>query len=117
VARKLAQRDQALAQVKSLEASLEAVQDNLNYTYLKAAFDGKVVAKYVDNLRDVHPKQPVVHLLDVSRIEMVVNMPETLIANLPYVEQVEVVFDAFPDCPVPAEIYEVGTEACATTRS
>lgn len=114
---KLAQRDQALAQVKSLEASLEAAQDNLNYTNLKAPFDGKVVAKYVDNFQDVHPKQPVVRLLDASRIEMVVNIPETLIVNLPYVEQVEVVFDAFPDRPIPAEIYEVGTEACATTRT
>jgi RND family efflux transporter MFP subunit len=117
VDRKLAQRDQALAQVNSLEASLEAAQDNLSYTYLKAPFDGKVVAKYVDNFQDVRPKQPVARLLDASRIEMVVGIPETLIVNLPYVEQVEVVFDAFPDRPIPAEIFEVGTEASATTRT
>lgn len=117
VDRKLAQRDQALAEVRSLEAALEAAQDNLSYTYLKAPFEGKVVAKYVDNFQVVRPKQPVVRLLDTSRIEMVVNIPETLIVNLPYVEQIEVVFDAFPGRPITARIYEVGTEASATTRT
>lgn len=114
---KLAARDQAAAEVKSLEASLDSAKDNLEYTYLRAPFGGKVVARYVDNFQDVRAKEKVVRLLDNSHIEMVVNIPETMISNLPYVENIKVTFDAFPDQPVAAEIHEVGTEASFATRT
>jgi RND family efflux transporter MFP subunit len=117
VDRKRDTRDQAKADVKSFEASLDAAKDDLSYTYLKAPFDGTVTAKYVDNFQDVRAKQAVVRLLDASRIQMVVDLPETLISRLPYVEEIDVVFDAFPDRKIAAEIYEVGTEASLTTRT
>lgn len=117
VDRKRALRDQSRAEVSSLQASLEAAQDNLSYTYLKAPFDGEVVANYVENFQDVRAKQKVVRLLDRARIKMVVDIPENLISNLPYVSDIQVTFDAFPDQPVPAEIFEVGREASLTTRT
>jgi RND family efflux transporter MFP subunit len=117
VDRKRAARDQANADIKSLAASLDAAKDELSYTYLKAPFDGKVTAKFVDNFQDVRQKQPVVRLLDTSSIQMVVDLPETLISRLPYVTDIQVVFDTFPDQKIPARIYEVGTEASRTTRT
>jgi RND family efflux transporter MFP subunit len=117
VDRKRDQRDQAAAQVKSLQASLQAAQDELDYTSLKAPFDGAVTAKYAENYQDVRAKEAVVRLLDTSRIQMVVDVPETLISRLPEVESLWVVFDAFPERKIPAEIYEVGTEASLTTRT
>ena len=117
VENKLADRDQARAEVRSLSASLEAAKDQLRYTNLKAPFDGAITAKYVDNFQDVQAKEKIVRLLDSSRIEMVVNIPENKIADLPYVENISVTFDAFPDQPVPAEVFEIGTEASLTTRT
>lgn len=117
VDRKRDQRDQAAAEIKSLEASLQAAKDNLNYTYLKAPFRGVVTARYVDNFQDVRAKQAVVRLLDNSRIQIVVDIPETLISRLPEIEAIWVVFDAFPDHKIPAEVFEVGTEASLTTRT
>ena len=117
VDRKRDLRDQARAEVRSLQASLEAAQDNLGYTYLKAPFAGEVVAKHVENFQDVRAQQQVVRLLDRSRIRMVVNIPENMIADLPHVSGIKVTFDAFPDQPIPAEIYEVGAEASLTTRT
>lgn len=117
VDRKSAQRDQTAADVKSLSASLDAAQDQLDYTYLKAPFDGKVVQQYVQNFEDVQAKQPIVRLLDTSRIEMVVNIPENLISYAPYITNIRVQFDAFKDREIPAVIKEVGAEASRSTRT
>jgi multidrug efflux pump subunit AcrA (membrane-fusion protein) len=70
----------------------------------------------VEAFEDVRPKQPVVRLLDPSKIEMWVNVPENLISLEPYVDKVWVRFDAL-DIEVTAEIKEVGTEASQTTRT
>jgi RND family efflux transporter MFP subunit len=117
VDRKSAQRDQTVAEVKSLSASLDAARDQLDYTYLKAPFDGKVVQQYVQNFEDVRAKQAIVRLLDTSRIEMVVNIPENLISYAPYVTNIRVQFDAFKDHQIPAVIKEIGAEASRTTRT
>ena len=117
VDRKSAQRDQTAADVKSLSASLDAAQDQLDYTYLKAPFDGKVVQQYIQNFEDVRAKQAIVRLLDTSRIEMVVNIPESMISYAAYVTNIRVQFDAFKDREIPAVTKEIGAEASRTTRT
>jgi RND family efflux transporter MFP subunit len=47
----------------------------------------------------------------------VVNIPENVISGLPNVKDITVTFDAFPEQPVPAEVFEIGTEASQTTRT
>ncbi|MCZ6888378.1 MAG: efflux RND transporter periplasmic adaptor subunit [Gammaproteobacteria bacterium] len=110
-------RDRSRANLSSLEASLTAANDQLSYTRLKAPFSGTVVATYVENFEDVRAKQPVARVVDDSRIEMVVNIPENLISMVPDVQNVRVTFDTFPDRTIPAEIKEIGTEASAITRT
>ena len=117
VDRKSAQRDQTAADVKSLLASLEAAKDKLSYTYLKAPFGGKIVGQYVQNFEDVRAKESIVRLLDTSRIEMIVSIPENMISNVPYVTNIRVHFDAFKDRAIPAVIKEIGAEASKTTRT
>ena len=117
VDRKSAQRDQTAADVKSLSASLDAARDQLDYTYLKAPFDGTIVQQYVQNFEDVRAKAAIVRLLDASRIEMVINIPENLISYTPYITNIRVQFDAYKDHSIAAEIKEVGTEASRTTRT
>lgn len=106
------------AEIDSLRAAGQAAQNRLSDTYLKAPFDGTIVAKYVENYEDVQAKQPIVRLLDTSRIEMVVNVPESTISLVPYVRDIYCQFDAFPDRPpIPAVVKEIGTEASRTTRT
>ncbi len=109
--------DRARAEVKSLEAAVDAAEDALSYTYLKAPYDGTIVATYVENYEDVTAKQPIVRLLDTRQIEMVVNIPENAISLAPYVHDLRVRFDAFPDREIPAKIKEIGTEASEATRT
>jgi RND family efflux transporter MFP subunit len=117
VDRKRSQRDQARADIKSLQASVASAKDQLNYTYLKAPFDGVVVSTYVKNFEFVQAKEPIVRIVDNSRIEMVINIPESLISMAPQAKNIEVIFDPFPDRKIPAEIKEIGTEASRTTRT
>lgn len=107
----------ATADIAVFEASVEAASDAVEYTHLKAPFSGTIVATYVENFENVREKQMIVRLLDKSRIEFEVGIPETLISMAPYVEEVFVTFDAFPDDPVAGEINEIGREASATTRT
>ena len=115
--RKREARDRAAAAIASLEASVDAAKDALSYTYMRAPFAGNIVATFVENFEDVRQKQPIVRLLDSSRIEMVVSIPENLISLASTVTNIRAVFDAFPDREIAAEIKEIGKEASRTTRT
>jgi RND family efflux transporter MFP subunit len=117
LSRQLAERDRAKAQVDSNGAAVEAAEDNLEYTNLKAPFDGIVVATYVENFEQVLGKQQILRVLDDSKIEMIVDIPEQLISMAPYVEGITCTFDAFPGRDVSAGVKEIGTEASQTTRT
>ncbi len=117
VDRTRADLDTARGSVKSLEADLARARDALADTNLQAPFDATVVATYVENFESVRAKQPILRLLNTDRVEMVVSIPETLIAQARYVEDITVVFDAFSGTEIPAQIKEVGSEASATTRT
>ncbi|WP_420403281.1 efflux RND transporter periplasmic adaptor subunit [Nisaea sp.] len=108
---------QASASVKANQAALNRLLLDLDYTTLKAPFSGVVTATYVENFENVREKQPVIRLLDSTRIEMVINIPESLISLVPAVKNIQVTFDALPGTVVPATVKEIGTEASATTRT
>lgn len=102
---------------KSLKAQVAYAEDQLSYTSLLAPFNGVVVATYVENHEYVNAKQPIIRLLDTSQVEMVIDVPESMIAQIAYVDKVLVEFDAIPGQEFPAEIKEIGTEASTTTRT
>ena len=110
-------KDANVAQVRTLTASVEQAKLALSYTTLKAPFDGTIVATYVENFEYVRAQQPIVRLLDTSKIEMVIDVPEGLITLAPYVEKIVVVFDPYPDIEFEAQIQEIGREATETTRT
>ncbi len=109
--------DQAKASYASSLSLLNAAQDRLSYATLKAPFDGVVVQRYVENFQDVSSNSSVFRVVDMSKIEMDINIPENLISNLPYVRNPRVRFDAFADIVIPATIKEVSNEASQSTRT
>jgi RND family efflux transporter MFP subunit len=110
-------RDRAKANVRSLEASLQSAQDNVSYTNLRAPWNGTVVKKYVKNFQDVLAKEKILRLVDDSKIELKVDVPEHLIILVPYVTHLSVEFSPFPGRKIAAKIKEVGKEASQTTRT
>lgn len=111
------QEGQARSEVAAQKAALERAQLDLNYTELRAPFAGTVVATYVEAFEDVRPQEAVVRIVDSSRIEMIVDVPENLISLAPQAKNIMVAFDAFPEVILPAEIKEIGSEASETTRT
>lgn len=105
------------AEIASLAATVDTASDNLGYTYLKAPFGGIVTQTYVENFETVIAKQPIVRLLDASRIEFTIFVPESQITYAPYVQSIAVRFDALPDVEVEAHIKEIGKEASQATRT
>ncbi len=110
-------KNAAAAQVASSEAKLESAQDSLSYASLHAPFAGQVTATYVENFEDVQAKEPVIRIVDDSRIEMVVYVPAHLMSLTPEAKEIRCEFDAYPGVIVEAEIKEIGSEADATTRT
>ncbi len=115
--RAVEERDSDQATIKALEAAVDDAQNRLERTTLTAPFDSTVVAKYVSIFEDVREKQPIVRLVDKSKIEFVVNLSERDIRFMPDLTNFRVQFDAFEGLEVPAEVKEVGTEASQTTRT
>jgi RND family efflux transporter MFP subunit len=111
------QRDRTRANIRSLEAAVDSARDQLQDTYLRAPFGGTVVATFVENYEQVRPKQPVLRLVDLSRIKMVINVPENLISLARRVKDITVVFDPFPDEKLAAQVLEVSPEASQLTRT
>ena len=105
------------AEVRSQQANLQRARLDLSYTTITAPFAGVVVATYVENFEEVREKQRILRLLDPAQIEMVVNIPESMISVAPQVKEVVTIFDAFPEVEVIGTIKEIGAEASEATRT
>ena len=109
--------DVASAQVKAYAAQLEASKDALKYTSLVAPFSGEVVERFVDKFEDVNAKQPVLRLLDTSKIEMTVDLPENWAKSVSTLTNLKVSFSAYPSLFLQAEVKEIGNEASKATNT
>lgn len=107
----------AKAQAAAAAAALRIAEKSLEDTAISAPFAGRVAATYVENFENIIAKQKVLRLLDNSSIEMVVDVPENLIPNVPFVKSIEVTFSPFPEVKIPATVKEIGSEASELTRT
>jgi RND family efflux transporter MFP subunit len=105
------------AEIESLKAAVQEAEHQLDDASLRAPFDGEVAAIYVEKYQNVNAKEPIVRMLDLSHIEMTVDVPETLIHVVPGVKNAVVRFAAFVDREFPAKIKEIGAEASRSTGS
>ncbi len=112
-----AEVDRLETNVDITQAELALARKALTDSVIRAPFDGVISNLLVENFQSVPAKKNIARLLGTERIEMVINLSEIQIASLPNVESIEVVFDAFPDLRISAEITEIGREASLTTRT
>ena len=116
--------DRAAAQVETSKANIAALrtkrdiaQSELSYAQLTAPFDGVIAGRYAQNFQTVQAKQPILRLLDTSRIKFGVDLPETAMPLLPYAKEIWVTFQAAPGNKLPATIQDVSHEASRSTRT
>lgn len=113
------QYDDAQTNLDVLESQLALDKKALADATLRAPFDGLVVAVYLDNYTFVPASTQVVRLIDISQIEMWVDLPEQFAVLSEQVEdyQVRVRFDAYPDRTFAADVKEWGWEASRENRT
>jgi RND family efflux transporter MFP subunit len=110
-------RDSTAATVRTARATVQGARDQLSYTQLEAPFVGEVVETYVENFETVIPKQPILRIVDATRIEFTISVAENQIVYAPYVTGARVTFDALRGVEVAAVIKEISREATQATRT
>ena len=100
--------------IRSIKAAVEDAQNRLNYTRLAAPFTGKIARRYVDNFQEVKPKEPILSLQDISDVEILVDVPENVvaIAQAEGVDNVKLSVE-FPTSP--GNQYDLSVKEFATT--
>jgi RND family efflux transporter MFP subunit len=109
-----AQRDVA-------KARLEDAEVNLEYTYLRAPFAGVVGDRYVENFEEVRANQTILSLHYIGHLDVIVDVPEHLIANAQNLRnaglEISARFEAAPELEFPLTFREVAAQADLATRT
>lgn len=111
--------DRAEAAYRMAAGELEIRQKAFADTILKAPFDGVIARRFVENHEHIQPQAPIVSLQDVTVVQVVVQLPEILVAHggLDNLRTVKVSFDADGGRLFDAGIVEFSSQADPTTRT
>ncbi len=113
--------DRLIARRDVSAAELDKVKKALDDTSLKAPFGGVVAQRFVENFTEVRAKQEIVSLQDTSLLELVIYVPEHIVAIMreggPRNAKLYAEFNAIPGEEFPLTIKEFSTQADATTQT
>ncbi|MDB4444109.1 efflux RND transporter periplasmic adaptor subunit [bacterium] len=113
--------NQAKGRIRSLKATVDDAKNQLSYTYLRAPFTGVIAKRFVNNFQDVKPKQPILSLEEISQVEILVDVPENLMAGVSGEEKGTISLVAeFPTAPekkYPLTLKEYATKADPATQT
>lgn len=101
------------------EATVGRAKRNLDYATLRAPFAGTVARRYIDNFQNVAPGEKIFLLQDLTRIDIEMNVPETLVAAGGQLQIIEgfATFESVPGKKYPVERKEIATEADRDTQT
>jgi len=107
------------AEIKSLQASVDAAKLQLSYTYLKAPYSGVISRRYVDNHQEIRAKQSIVSLDDITYVEVLVDVPEIIMARVKSGRDTNAVaeFASAPGKQYPLTVKEYSTRADPKTQT
>ncbi|MDJ0839519.1 MAG: efflux RND transporter periplasmic adaptor subunit [Acidobacteriota bacterium] len=111
--------DQARSAKDIAAAELNKAEANLKDTVLKAPFSGLIGDRLVNNFEEVRPRQNIVNLHNLSELEVVVNVPENIVARLKRgnVGQVVATFEAASGKSFPVRFKEGSIKADPKTQT
>ncbi|THB70370.1 MAG: efflux RND transporter periplasmic adaptor subunit [Gammaproteobacteria bacterium] len=108
-----AKYDEVKAALEALEANTKILEKQLADTRLEAPFSGVIAKRYVQNHENITAKAPILSLQDNTAIEIVIQIPESLMikgVEKKFANSV-VIFDAAPERKYPAKLSEASTDA------
>lgn len=104
----------------SARAHLDATQQKITYSTLKAPFAGLIAKRYVENYQEVGASQSVFLLQDLSLLEVAVDIPSSIMVNAERDRgnlNITARFDAIEDKSFPLQVREVSTVADEVTQT
>ena len=105
------------ARVNQLKSQIEINQYNLSVSSIKAPFNGYVVQKYTEVAQWVQEGGPVVELIEVDKLKIIINIPETYVSKLSKNDKVLVNFDALPQLSIEAKVDAIVPKADSEART
>ena len=108
------------AQVRGLEARVVEANLHLADSTLRAPYDGVIAKRFVEQNQNVRAKEPIVQFQDAEEIEVVVDVPEAVMAadlRAADVTQIVAEFTAAPGVQFPAHVQEIAQQADPTTQT
>jgi RND family efflux transporter MFP subunit len=113
--------DKAKTRYLAAKASYEQAEANLEYTILRAPFDGVISKVHVDKFVNVQAKDPIVNIQSKDTVDITFQVPENVVARIRRGEgkkaNITVSFPSHPEQSFPAETKEFDTEADPQTQT
>jgi len=93
------QYDEAQANLRVSQSSLNTAQTDLDYTYLRAPFSGSVAKRTAENHENIQAKQTIFTLQTSDRIDISIQVPENIFAHIKRRAKYEptVTFASYPE--------------------
>jgi RND family efflux transporter MFP subunit len=108
------------AQIRGLEARVVEADIALKDTTLNAPYDGVIAQRFVEQGQNIRAKDPVVRFQDVEEVEIIVDVPETVMASdIQAADILETVAElgGAPGIKFPVRISEIAQVADPTTQT
>jgi RND family efflux transporter MFP subunit len=108
------------AGVRGLEGQVVEANIQLQDSTLHAPYDGVIAQRFVEERQNVRAKEPIVKFQDVDEIDVVVDVPETvMVADIRSADILQLVaeFSGAPGLQFPVHIKEVAQRADPTTQT
>ncbi len=113
----LARRDMAKAGQAQAQAALSQARTSLDYTRIRAPFDGVVTEKKADSGTLASPGMPIFTVEDVRRYRLEATVNENDLQYVRTGEQVSVVIDALDNAGLKGKVVQIVPAADAATRT
>ncbi len=100
-------------------AQLDDAQNRLNDTSLTAPFAGIISKRFVENHQKVQAKEAIANLQDITRIEILVDVPELMMAALNKDQRPNLIatFESIPGKEYKLDVKEYSTQADPATQT
>jgi len=101
------------------KARMDQAAKNVSYTSLRAPFSGFIGRRFIENFEDVQAKEVIMSLQSVDTVEIVINVPERILALTSGREGLEMAatFPAAPAFEFPIWLKEVAAESDSRTQT
>ncbi len=112
--------DSATSQYDTTYAQYHIAEKSLEDTEMHAPFDGIIAKRYVENHTKVVASEDIVSLQDINEIEIVIQVPESIMvyATKDIMNQkLKVRFDAIPHEEFEVSVHEYGLDADSQTQT